>query len=444
MELKNVNENKNIISLVKENSIAEELGVEKGDRLLTINDNAIKDIIDYKFHIADDFLTMKIMKSDGDVWQLEIEKDFDEDIGIIFSNPLIDKAKSCNNKCVFCFVDQLPKGMRKTLYFKDDDSRLSFLQGNFITLTNMSEEDIRRIIKFRISPINISVHTTDPELRTKMLNNKKAGRVYEIMKRFNEAGITMNCQIVLCPGINDKENLNNTIKDLRKLYPSVRSVAIVPVGLTKHREGLAKLKEYDYKKAKELLERLNNLQSLYLDEIGTKFVYASDEFYILAQKKIPKYEEYENFPQLENGVGLLRKFKDEVCRELNNMKAINTNKKLTLVTGFLASDFIKDIAKEIMKKVKGLTLEVKPIKNMYFGETITVSGLITGQDIINQLKSIDIGDGIILPNSMLRANEDIFLDDITVKDIENKLNTKVIKSEVNGKEFLKNIITNAR
>lgn len=428
---------KNIIDNVDENSIAEELGIEPGDILISINDNKIIDIIDYKYLITDDFITMTIQKKDGELWDLEIEKDYYEDIGITFTNPLIDKAKNCRNKCIFCFIDQLPKGMRKTLYFKDDDSRLSFLQGNFITLTNLSDEEIDRIIRYRLSPINVSVHTTDPELRIKMLNNKNAGNVYSILKRFSEAGIEMNCQIVLIPGINDGDNLKKTLKDLSNLYPSISSVAVVPVGITRYREGLSQLKTYDYESANELLECIHSKQKEYLSEINTRFVFASDEFYVLANMPIPEFDEYESFPQYENGVGLLRSFHQEVQEALNNIKKNSIlNKSYTIATGTLAYDFINDIANMVTSKIEGLRLNVVPIINDFFGEKITVSGLITGKDLIEQLKRHEIGDGVIIPNSMLRRGDKVFLDDITVADVESSLNTNVIISDVDGGKFV--------
>lgn len=428
---------KNIIDSVEENSIAEELGIEPGDILVSVNEQKVRDIIDYKFLINDDFVVLTIQKKDGEIWDLEIEKDYYEDIGITFSNPLIDKAKNCRNKCIFCFIDQLPKGMRKTLYFKDDDSRLSFLQGNFITLTNLSDEEIDRIIKYRLSPINISVHTTDPDLRVKMLNNKNAGKIYDILKRFSDAGIEMNCQIVLIPDINDGVNLDKTLEDLSCLYPNVSSVAVVPVGLTKYREGLCSLKTYDYETANQLLDYIHSKQRKYLEDMNTRFVFASDEFYILAQKTIPPYEFYEGFPQYENGVGLVRAFQHEVEEALNDIKGEPVlNKNYTIATGTLAYNFMKEVVDEVTRKINGLTLNVVPIVNEFFGDKITVSGLVTGKDLINQLKTQDIKDGLIIPRSMLKRDEDIFLDDITIDDIEKSLCTNVIISDVDGKKFI--------
>jgi putative radical SAM enzyme (TIGR03279 family) len=442
MELKRLNLEKNVIERVEKGSIAEELGIKKGDFLISINGEEIKDIIDYKYQIADDFIVLTIEKDNGEIWEFEIEKDYDEDLGIAFTNPLIDKAKSCRNKCIFCFIDQLPEGMRSTLYFKDDDSRLSFLQGNFVTLTNMSEEDIDRIIKYRLSPINISVHTTDSALRVRMLNNKNAGKIYEILKRFNEANIEMNCQIVLVPGVNDGHHLERTLNDLSKLYPNVSSVAVVPVGITKYRNGLFEINPYNNTSAKEVLEIIESHQSRYLKELGSRFVYASDEFYMLANERIPKYEEYEGFPQLENGVGLVRLFQYEIEQSLNKLNDdIQVDKDYIIATGTLAYNFMNKIADIIMEKIRGLNLRVIPIENNFFGKSITVSGLITGKDLIEQLSNYKIKDGIIIPKVMLKNSEEVFLDDVTVKDIEKTLNCKVLISEVKGKSFI-NLLTN--
>ncbi len=436
-ELNTYYDGKNIIDNVDKDSIAEELGIEPGDILISINDNRIKDIIDYKYLITDDFITMTIQKKDGELWDFEIEKDYYEDIGITFTNPLIDKAKNCRNKCIFCFIDQLPKGMRETLYFKDDDSRLSFLQGNFITLTNLSDEEIDRIIKYRLSPINVSVHTTDPELRIKMLNNKNAGKVYDILKRFSQAGIEMNCQIVLIPGINDGNNLERTLKDLSNLYPNISSVAVVPVGVTRYREGLMPLNTFDFESSNKLLEYIHTKQKEFLSKIDTRFVFASDEFYILAKRTIPEFDEYEGFPQYENGVGLLRSFQQELEESLSNIKDNSVlNKCYTIATGTIAYDFINKVAEMITSKIKGLRLKVVAIRNDFFGEKITVSGLITGNDLIEQLKKYEIGDGLIIPSSMLRRGEAVFLDDVTVSDVENSLNSEVIISEVDGGRFV--------
>lgn len=437
MELKNLKEDRNIIEKVVEGSIAEELDIEPGDILVSINQSKVKDIIDYKYLISDDFVLVTIEKKDGELWDLEIEKEYDEDLGIVFTNPLIDKARSCRNKCIFCFIDQLPKGMRETLYFKDDDSRLSFLQGNFITLTNLNDDEIQRIIDYRLSPINVSVHTTNPELRVKMINNKRAGEILNILKRFSKAQIEVNCQIVLVPGVNDGEELRRTLDDLSKLYPNVKSVAVVPVGITKYREGLFKIQVYDDNNANELLDLVGEMQNKFLKKLNTRFVFASDEFYAITGRKLPSYDEYEGFPQYENGVGMMRLFSYEIDEELKNIKGeIKVNKEYIIATGALAYKFMKSISDKIMNKISGLNLKIVPIKNDFFGHSITVSGLVTGQDLINQLKSYDATEAIIVPKSMFKKGEEIFLDNITREDVEKELNTKVIPSDISGKEFI--------
>lgn len=437
MELKKIDDDRNIIEKVNRGSIAEELEIQAGDILLSINGRKVKDIIDYKYLISDDYIEVEIEKKDGEVWILEIEKDFDEDLGIEFTNPLIDKAKSCRNKCIFCFIDQLPPNMRETLYFKDDDSRLSFLQGNFITLTNMSDEDIDRIIQYRLSPINVSVHTTNPELRVRMLNNRNAGKVYSILQRFKEAEIKVNCQIVLVPDVNDGIELERTLTDLSSLYPSVESVAVVPVGLTRYRENLCEIKGFDRENSKELLSQIKEIQNKFLEKIGTRFVFLSDEFYAITKEPLPAYEAYEGFPQLENGVGLMKSLEYSICKELERIdRNINLSKKYLIATGTLAENFMNNIKERIKSRFTGLELEVIPIKNKFFGESITVSGLVTGQDIIDQLKGYKYIDGIIIPKSMLRKDSNVFLDNLTIEDIENRLKVRIIPIEVSGKDFV--------
>ncbi|NMB27844.1 MAG: DUF512 domain-containing protein [Tissierellia bacterium] len=437
MELKKISDDRNIIERVIKGSIAEELEIQPGDILVSINGNKIKDIIDYKFFISDEYVEVEIEKESGEIWELEIEKEFDEDLGIEFTNPLIDKAKSCKNKCIFCFIDQLPPNMRKTLYFKDDDSRLSFLQGNFITLTNMKDEEIDRIIKYRLSPINISVHTTNPELRIRMLNNKNAGKIFPILQRFKEAEIEMNCQIVVVPKVNDGIELKRTLEDLSTLYPSVKSVAVVPVGITKYREGLYKIEPYNKESSEELIYLIEREQDKFMNKIGTRFVFASDEFYAMTNRPLPSYKAYEGFPQIENGVGLMKSFEYEIDRELDNInRKIELNKNYILATGTLAEGFMNRIRDKIMNKFSYLDLKVVAIENHFFGTSITVSGLVTGQDIIKQLENYKNIDGIIIPKSMLRKDSNVFLDDLTIKDIENRLKVKLIPVEVSGKKFI--------
>ena len=438
----NVKNTNNIISKVYKNSIAEELGIEVGDLLISINGEPIHDIIEYRFLLSDEYLEVEIQKQNREVYIYEIEKDYDDDLGIEFTNPIIDKAKSCRNKCVFCFIDQLPKGMRETLYFKDDDSRLSFLQGNFVTLTNMSEEDINNIIKYRISPINISVHTTNPELRKTMIKNKFAGNLYSIMQRLAEAEIQMNCQIVLCPGYNDKEELERTVSDLTKLYPYVNSAAAVPVGITKHRDHLPNLEIFNEKTAGETIEQVDKLQNKYLKELGTRFIFLSDEFYIMANKKLLDYDEYEGFIQFENGVGMISKLEREIKDYLEDLSSDQSSKtkKVSIATGHSAYDFICDMAKCVMQKCPNMQIDVYKIVNNFFGDTITVSGLITATDIIDQLKDKDLGETLYIPRSMLKADEEIFLDNITLEKLSDIMNIEVVPCLNQGKDFVDKIL----
>ena len=437
MEIKDTRETRNIIEDVILGSISDEIGIQAGDILISINEQNIKDVIDYKYLVADENLFLEIEKSNGEIWEFEIEKDYGEDLGIIFTNPLIDRAKTCQNKCMFCFIDQLPPNMRDTLYFKDDDSRLSFLQGNFLTLTNMSEDDINRIINYRLSPINISVHTTNPDLRIKMLKNKNAGKIFKILKRFYDANLEINCQIVLVPNVNDKEELENTIRDLSSLYPSVASVAVVPVGITKYRENLEKLDVFDKSLSRDLILQINKMQEKYLKELETRFVFASDEFFCVSDEKLPSFIEYEGFPQYENGVGLLRSFKTEIEERLkDNMELKSFTERIIFATGTLAYDFIYEISELIMSKFRNLEIKVLPIKNKFFGETITVSGLITASDLIEQLSSLDDYDYVLIPDSMLRNGEDVFLDNISLEKAAKILNKQIYAVPVDGDKLI--------
>lgn len=436
---------KNEIVAVQKGSIADELEIEAGDKLLSINGQEVKDIIDYKFLIADENIKMEIEKSNGEIWELEIEKDYDDKLGIDFKESIMDKPKSCHNKCVFCFIDQLPKGMRDTLYFKDDDSRLAFLQGNFVTLTNMSDDDIDRIIKYRISPINVSVHTTNGELRVKMTNNRFASNIYERLKKLAEAGIKLNCQIVLCPGINDNEELIKTIEDLYKLYPSIENLAVVPVGITKYRQGLYHLDTFDSCSAKRQLHIVNKLQKKYIDEIGMPFVRLSDEFYIIADEEIPDSSFYDDYKQLEDGVGVIRLFRDTVSRDINKLRSSGCG-SFTLITGESAYLEIEKAAAKIHNKNRDVNIDVKKIINEFFGSTITVSGLITGKDIIGQCKKELLGKYLIIPNTMLRKgyepgrqDEQIFLDDVTVTMLEQQLNRKIVVCDYSGEDLIDTI-----
>lgn len=443
MELKKA-DFKNIINGVKEGSIASECGVESGDILISINSQKIEDVIEYQFLEADEYIELEIQHKNGEIVIYDIEKEYDEELGLEFSNPIIDSVRSCTNNCVFCFVDQLPPNMRETLYIKDDDSRLSFLQGNFITMTNMKDSDIEKMIRYRISPVNISVHTTNPELREKMLKNRFAKNLIENIAKLNEAGIEMNAQIVCVPGYNDKLELERTVRDLSKFNQNMHSIAVVPIGITKYRENLPKLDIFDQHSASELISQIESLQEVFLRDLGRRFVFASDEFYIIANKELPEYNEYEGFSQIENGVGLIRKFENEVIAALDNIDIKNAcyNTSITIATGSSAYEFMKTIAKRVMDTLPGVIIDVEKIVNNFFGDTITVAGLVTGSDLYQQLKDSDCADIVMIPSVMLRSGEDVFLDDETLEGLEYKLNKKIVVSKVDGNDFIDKILEN--
>ena len=413
-----------------------ELEIEPGDVLLSVNGEPIEDIFDYRFLINDEFVTIMIEKSDGDIWELEVEKEADEDIGLVFSNGLMDEYRSCCNRCVFCFIDQMPPGMRQTLYFKDDDSRLSFLQGNYVTLTNMSEDDISRIIRYRLEPINISVQTTNPLLRCKMLHNRFAGEALKKIDRLYEAGIVMNGQIVLCKGLNDGTELEKTLQDLAGYAPVMQSVSIVPVGLTKYREGLYPLEPFTREDAENLIFMVERFQENMTAEKGMHFVHASDEWYILAGKELPCAASYDGYPQLENGVGMLRLLEEEFVDALQKQAGDDVQRTATIATGRLAAPFIERFMNMLCGKYPGTRIQVTAIRNDFFGESITVSGLITGQDLHAQLRDQDLGDCLLLPCNMLRSQEDVFLDDMTVSELSDCLGIPVVIVGSSGEDLL--------
>lgn len=429
---------KNIIVKVLKNSIAEELELEAGDELVSVNNCSIKDYIDYKYQISDEEIFFEVRKKDGEIWELEIEKEYDEDIGIVFENPLMDNIKVCSNNCIFCFVDQMPRGMRKTLYLKDDDTRLSFLYGNFITLTNLTDDEINRIIKYKISPIKVSVHTTDSELRKYMMGNNKEINIIEYLKKLIDAGITVDCQIVLVRGVNDKEQLEKTIRDLSSLHPRLRSVAVVPVGLTKYREKLVELKAFDKESAMEVVNQVTSLQEELYKKLHTRFIFIADEFYILSEMDFPSYESYEDFDQLENGIGMCRLFKQQVEDELEELENFEPSvNEVTLVTGAAAYDLMVDLSEKIMNKIS-VKINVVKLINNFFGERITVSGLVTGRDIVEQLKGKNYTN-IILPSNMINDNN-VMLDDFSIEDLKKELNTEVRICEVDGEALLNLIV----
>lgn len=433
--------NKHIVKEVKNDSIAQEVGIEVGDEVLYINNKTIEDALDYHLLVTDDYIEVTILKNNSnEEWIIEIEKEEDEELGIIFENNFMDEYRSCTNKCIFCFIDQLPKGMRDTLYFKDDDARLSFLQGNYITLTNMKEKDLDRVIKYHLSPINISVHTMNMELRKKMLNNSFADRIIPYMDKLYNAKITMNGQIVLCKGINDKEELDYTISKLTKYIPYMQSVSIVPVGLSKHREGLYPLEPFKKEDANEVLNIINKWQHILYKEHNTHFIHAGDEFYFLADEDFPTADTYDGYLQYENGVGMTRLLIDEFNIYYNKLKEDNKRNTISVVTGTLIEPVITKLVKKLNKKFPNIKVNIYPIVNNYFGEQITVSGLLTGQDIIEQLKNKELGTKLLLPCNLLRSNEEVLLDDITVKEIEDKLNIKTQIVNKSGEDFIQSII----
>lgn len=434
------NNHKHIIKSVLPDSIADEMNIEVGDTLISINGHKIEDIFDYHYLVNDAEITVLIEKVDGEEWEIEIEKDYDEDLGITFESSLMDNYKSCKNKCIFCFIDQMPKGMRDTLYFKDDDSRLSFLQGNYITLTNMVDKDIERIICYKLAPINISVHTTNKELRCKMLNNRFAGDVLKYIKMLYDAKIPMNGQIVLCKNINDGVELENTIQDLSKYLPYMESVSVVPVGLTKYRDGLTKLESFEKNDAKKVIKTIEKWQDILYKKWQKHFVHASDEWYILAEEDFPTEDTYDGYVQLENGVGMMRLMIDEFYNALENAKPNEKKLKISIATAKLAYSTIKKFAEDITKKFPNIIINVYCIKNNFFGEKITVTGLLTAVDLIEQLKDKDLGERLLISSNVFKADEDVFLDDVTLEDFENALQIKVDIVKSNGYDFLQTIL----
>lgn len=429
-----------LITGVETGSIGEECGLESGDKLGNVNGNEITDIFDYQYYIQENYLEVEILTKDGQECLLEIEKDEEEDLGIHFESYLMDEYSSCCNKCIFCFIDQMPPGMRDTLYFKDDDSRLSFLQGNYITLTNMKEKDMDRVIRYHLAPINISVHTTNPTLRCQMLNNRFAGDVLEKIRRFADAEIPMNSQVVLCKGINDGEELDRTIGELGEFLPYMESLSVVPVGLTRYRDHLPTLQSFTKEDAQNVLEQIHRWQEHFKKTKGTSFVHASDEWFILAGWDFPPEEYYEGYGQLENGVGMMRLLISEVEEALEKTEGDQRKRKVSLATAKLAFPTVQKLAEDIQSKYPQIDIRVYCIENLFFGEKITVSGLLTGQDIRNQLQGQDLGEELLLPCNVLKADEDIFLDDMTLEELSASLQVPVNIIQSDGQDFVHKII----
>lgn len=427
------------IKSVDPGSIADELGLEPGDRLLSIDGHELEDIFDYEYYIENESIVAVVAKKNGEEWELDIENDY-QDLGLTFENGLMSDYKSCHNKCVFCFIDQMPKGMRETLYFKDDDSRLSFLQGNYVTLTNMKDKDIERIIKFKLAPINISVQTTNPELRCKMLHNRFAGEALKKIDRLYEAGTPMNGQVVMCKNLNDGDELDRTIRDLTKYIPCMESVSVVPVGLSKYRDGLYPLEPITAEDAARTIDIIEKWQKKIYAEHGIHFIHASDEFYILAGRELPEEERYDGYIQLENGVGMIRLLTTEVHEALDELEGDEEEEELSIATGKLAAVYLAGFLEEIKKKFPNRKVHLYPIRNDFFGEMITVAGLITGQDLIAQLKDKPLGSRLLLPECMFRSGEEVFLDDITRQEVENALQVPVNIVKSSGQDFVNAVL----
>ncbi len=438
-----------IVKEVIPGSIAQEMEIVPGDVLLAINGKEIEDVFDYRYLLKDEYIEVLVRKPDGEEWLLEIEKDYDDDLGIEFENGLMSEYRSCSNKCIFCFIDQMPPGMRETLYFKDDDSRLSFLQGNYITLTNMTEKDVERIIQMQLAPINISVQTTNPELRCRMLHNRFAGEKLQFLQRFYEGHVEMNGQIVCCKGVNDGEELRRSITDLMAYLPFMRSVSVVPAGISRFREGLYPIEMFTKEEAEQIVDMIESYQQACFAQYGLHFIHASDEFYILAGRKFPEEERYDGYIQLENGVGMMRLLMEEfaaACEAALSSSRFQElrhtlQRTLTIATGQLACSTLEAFAGQLMDAYPGLMIRVCAIRNDFFGETITVSGLVTGQDLIAQLQERqkageNLGEALLIPVNMLRSGEQVFLDDVTVAEVEKALGLRVVPVEAGGQDFV--------
>ena len=432
--------NMHVISKVLPGSIGEELELEPGDVLVSINGQPVEDVFDYRYLMNDEVVELLIRKKNGEEWELEVEKDYEDDLGVEFENSLMDDYRSCSNHCIFCFIDQMPPNMRETLYFKDDDSRLSFLQGNYVTLTNMSEYDLDRIIKFHLSPINVSFQTMNPELRCKMLHNRFAGDALKKVDKLYQGGVIMNGQIVLCKGVNDRDELEYSLEKLSEYAPILQSVSVVPVGLSKYRDGLYPLEPFDREDAEYLIEQVERWQKIMMERHGIHFIHASDEWYILAGRRLPEETRYDGYLQLENGVGMMRLLETEVKERLAGLEGDNREFTASVATGKLAAPFIQQYMKLIQEKFPNIKVNVYTIRNDFFGERITVSGLITGADLREQLKDRELGEKVLIPCNMLRSGEDVFLDDLTVDDIKEALGTELVVVDEPGADLVDCVI----
>jgi len=434
------------ITNVLPGSYAARAGIRAGDKLISLDSNEINDVLDYRFYLYEKKLTL-VLERDGEQFSAVIKKGEYDDIGLGFETPLMDKKHSCKNKCIFCFIDQLPKGMRESLYFKDDDARLSFLHGNYVTLTNLTDKDIDRIIKMHISPINVSVHTTNPELRVRMMKNPHAGEVLSYLPRLAEAGIKICAQIVLCKGINDGAELDRTMNDLAALAPTLSSVSVVPAGLTDHRDGLHPLSLFTKEECCSIIAQVTEFGDKCKEKFGTRLIYVADEMYLRAGLPLPDMEYYEEFEQIENGVGMAAMLGDEFKAALDNLREEYTddelakiNRTVSIATGRAAYPLIRGCLDLLTKLCYNLRCNVFEIENNFFGKNITVAGLLTGKDISEQLQDKELGEELFLPGNMLRADEEIFLDDMTPSQLSEKLGVKVTCVDPDGWELLNHVL----
>ena len=430
-----------LVSGVSKKSIADKKGIKPGDVLVSVNSHEINDVLDYRFYIKEEKLILALV-SNGKAKKVHLRKDEDDDLGLEFDSYLMDRQHRCTNRCIFCFVDQMPPGMRETLYFKDDDSRMSFLFGSYVTLTNLTEHDVSRLIEMHISPVNVSVHTMNPELRVKMMKNKHAGECLSILKRLADAGIKLNTQLVLCPGINDGKELEYSLSELEKLLPSIQSIAAVPVGLTKFRENLPALRTYTPQEARETIEIVDSFGERCLEKYGVRLAFCADEFYLTAGMPIPDEEYYEDYPQLENGVGLWRNLEAEFSSALGQSSLEkDIERRVSIATGVAAYPLLECLCRLVSEKYPLVKADVFEIKNDFFGRSVTVAGLVTGKDLISQLKDKPHAETLIIPSVMLRSEGDVFLDDVSLEDVEKALSVSVRVTDANsGFELLENIL----
>ena len=422
--MENMRRKQQVVSDVLPGSPAERAGIVKGDALLSINGEPVIDLVDYEHLTSSERLTLVIQKTNGDCEQIDLDKDDYEPLGLTFATSLMDSMRTCKNHCVFCFIDQMPKGGRSSLHVKDDDWRMSFVMGNYVTLTNLDERELDRVIRRRVSPLYVSLHASDPAVRRAMMKNPHAGDILPQLRRLSEAGLNFHLQIVLCPGLNDGDILRRSIDDMLALYPHAQSLAVVPVGLTKHREGLTQLRVFTQEEAKALIDEIEALQQTLLKKIGTRFVFLADEWYTLCGKTLPAYDDYEGFPQIENGVGLLRLFEGEMLYALEEQKPLKQQKRFLMAGGTSAHDFFQESYKQLLPY--GVMIDTRAIQNRFFGESVTVGGLVTGGDLVEQLRGADFGRALLIPRAMLKADEELFLDGMTKAEAEAALGTRIL------------------